>query len=37
MYLFKTGKPRKTDRKRCARHTAKLKAKNRRRRQSLKK
>ena len=37
MYLFKTGKPRKTQRNRCARYTAKLKAKNRRRRRSLQK
>jgi hypothetical protein len=37
MYLAKTNKPRKTNRNRCARHTAKLKAKNRRRRLSLKK
>jgi hypothetical protein len=37
MYLFKTGKPRRTNRKRCARYTAKLKAKNRRRRASLQK
>jgi hypothetical protein len=31
MYLFRTGKARKTDRKRCIRYKAKLKAKNRRR------
>ena len=37
MYLFKTGSPRKTNRKRCNRHKAKLKAKNRRRRNNLKK
>jgi hypothetical protein len=37
MYLFKTGTPRKTNRKRCSRYRAKIKAKNRRRRQQLKK
>ncbi len=37
MYLFKTGTRRKTQRNRCARYKAKLKAKNRRRRQSLQK
>jgi len=37
MYLFTPGKPRKTDRKRCTRKNAKLKAKNRRRRAGLKK
>jgi hypothetical protein len=35
MYLFKTGTPRKTDRKRCVRKNAKHKAKNRRRRRRL--
>jgi hypothetical protein len=37
MYLFRTGAPRKTQRNRCARYKAKLKAKNRRRRRSLQK
>jgi hypothetical protein len=37
MYLFKTGTPRKSQRNRCARYKAKLKAKNRRRRRSLQK
>jgi hypothetical protein len=37
MYLAKTGSIRKTTRSRCARKNAKRKAKNRRRRQSLKK
>jgi hypothetical protein len=37
MYLFRTGTPRRTKRNRCARHKAKLKAKNRRRRQRLQK
>lgn len=35
MYLAKTKTPRKTQRNRCARYKAKLKAKNRRRRASL--
>ncbi len=35
MYLAKTGTPRKTDRKRSVRYKAKLKAKNRRRRNGL--
>lgn len=37
MYLFKTGSPRKTNRKRCVKKNAKHKAKNRRRRKSLQK
>jgi hypothetical protein len=37
MYLNRKGKPRKTDRNRSARHKAKLRAKNRRRRLSLQK
>jgi hypothetical protein len=37
MYLFKTKTRRKTVRTRSARHKAKLAAKNRRRRESLKK
>jgi hypothetical protein len=36
MYLAKTKTPRKTNRKRCIRLKAKQRAKNRRRRQSLK-
>ena len=35
MYLPKTGKPRKTNRSRCVRYTAKLRAKNRQRRRRL--
>jgi hypothetical protein len=31
MYLSKTKKPRKTNRKKCARNRAKIKAKNKRR------
>lgn len=37
MYLFKTGSPRKTNRKRCVRKNAAHKAKNRRRRRQLQK
>jgi hypothetical protein len=37
MYLFNVKSKRKTDRKRSVRYNAKLKAKNRRRRQHLKK
>jgi hypothetical protein len=37
MYIFQKGKPRKTDRKRSSRFKAKLRAKNRRRRQGLQK
>jgi hypothetical protein len=37
MYLYRTGTPRRSSRKRCVRYKAKLKAKNRRRRRSLQK
>ena len=37
MYLFKTGSPRKTNRKRCVKKNAANKAKNRRRRARLQK